>query len=150
MGKKAGALLWNRQALEFVPPPEPPLKPPPGTYPMGTPVQIDTGLAQPNTGFGDYSPGEPGLDAVGNVGSRIQVIPMAKPSQWGGVEHSEPYVDPADGKIYVNFLVPLPPEFAVPVTLNVLFWDPHSIVGPGDADKYGFMHEVPQGPPVED
>ncbi len=121
MGKKAGALLWARKrftvpaATEFVP----------------GEITIDTGLMQPNTGFGDYSPDEPGLDAAGMIGSRIQVVPMVPTSKWSTITHQEPYVDPATGTVKVKFL-----NTGGAVAINALFWDPHSIVGPGAADRY--------------
>ncbi len=130
MGKKAGALLWNRRLLTA------------NDIPPFVVTNIDTGLAQPNQGFGDYSPGEPALDKVGSIGSRIQVIPMAPVAAWASISHGEPYVD-ADGKIIVD----LTNTSQVDVLINVLFWDPHSMVGPGDAAKYGGMPDVPQGPP---
>jgi hypothetical protein len=125
MGKKKGALLWNRQAI---------------TLPPGDTDEHDTGLAQPNTGFGDYSPNEPSLEPslgpAGPIGSRIQVVPLAPLGPWATVVgHSEPYVND-DGKIVVDFHN----SYQTEVSINVLFWDPHSMIGPGDADRYGGAH----------
>ncbi len=137
MGKKAGALLWNRKRIALDP---------------GVPssLWVNTGLMQPNTGFADYSPDEPVLGpamtpthavppappfdpAPFGVGeeSRIQVVPLAPLPDWDLIlAHSEPFVDAETGEVWVYF------ETQAPVELNVLFWDPHSIVGPGDADFY--------------
>lgn len=109
MSKKAGNLLWSRQHL---------------TLAQGT-TEIDTGLTQVQRGFGNMSPNEP------NLASRVQVIMLAPTAGWGGVSHGEPFVDPATGTVKVAFTA------SNPVTLNVLFWDPHSVAGPGDADPYG-------------
>lgn len=118
MGRKVDTLLWNRRRI-FVNP---------GVF--STP--IDTGLVQPNTGFANYSPNEPALVSAAKIGSRVQVIPMAPTSDWFTVLHGEPYIGP-NGNVWVNFFAP---DLEGPLPLNVLFWDPHSIVGPGDADDY--------------
>jgi hypothetical protein len=94
-------------------------------------VDIDTGLQQPNQSFPDYSPNEPGL------AQRIQVIPLSPIAAWSGVTHGEPYLDPATGTIHVQF------SAGSNGTINVLFWDMHAILGPGDADTYN-----PPPPPV--
>jgi hypothetical protein len=125
MGRKAGSLLWNRKRVQL-------------GGGQGD-VVVDTGLIQPNTGFGDYSPGEPpmgGTPDPDGVGSRIQVIPMAPLDAWAGVTHEEPIIGP-DGTITVKFSA----EEGSPL-INVLFWDPHSMVGPGEADPY--TEELPQ------
>jgi hypothetical protein len=109
MSKKAGALLWNRRRLDF----------------EGGPVDIDTGLTQVNKSFGGMSLNEPGL------ASRTQVVPLSPIAGWAGVTHGEPFFDPATGTVHVTITTP------GVTTLNVLFWDPHSILGPGDADPYG-------------
>jgi hypothetical protein len=117
MAEKAGALLWNRVYKQLA---------------EGTQT-VNTGLKQPNTGFGDYSPGEPplaGSPDPGGVGSRIQVIPMSPLTAWAGVRHGEPQVN-EDGEVEVTFEIPDGGRL-----LNVLFWDPHSMIGPGAADPY--------------
>lgn len=122
MSRKAGALLWNRVRVEF----------PPN---VGS-IDVDTGLTQPNKSFGDYSPNEPPLSS-GLQPSRVQVIPLAPTGNWSGISHSEPVLDPVTGTIHVTFSVGFIPEppFQLP-PLNVLFWDPHAIVGPGQAAFY--------------
>ncbi len=125
MGTKAGALLWNRQHL---------------TLPVGL-TAIDTGLAQVDKAFGSMSPNEPPLGVTsappgppdGTLpASRIMVIPQAPTASWTNITHGEPYLNPATGTIFVTF------NFAGQglATINVLFWNPHSLVGPGDADTY--------------
>lgn len=125
MGTKAGALLWNRRRI---------------TIGAGA-TSIDTGLQQPNKSFGDYSPGEPTLGvesappgpADGTLpASRVQVIPEAPLNPWQGVTHGEPFVNPATGTVWVTFNN----SSENTISLNVLFWDPHSMVGPGAAVPY--------------
>jgi len=125
MGLKAGALLWNRQRI---------------TLTAGT-NNIDTGLTQVGRGFENMSKGEPPLGTSsappGPVpgtlpASRIQVIPMAPTAAWALVTHGEPFVNPATNTIWVSFSN----GNETPVEINVLLWDPHSIVGPGEADTY--------------
>lgn len=111
MGLKAGTLLWNRMRINL----------PPG------PTDIDTGLAQVNKSFADMSPGEPGFDDP----SRIQVVPLAMIGNWASITHGEPYFDPATQSIHVAFN-----NAGLAVTINALFWNPHSLVGPGEADAY--------------
>ena len=119
MSRKAGTLLWRRKKVEF----------PPST---GT-IDVDTGLTQVDRSFGDMSPGEPGFGAP----SRVQVVPLAPTANWGSISHGEPFLDPATNTIHVVFSVGFTPEPPFQLQpLNVLFWDPHSIVGPGDAEAY--------------
>jgi hypothetical protein len=95
---------------------------------------VDTGITQVNKSFAGMSPDEPGFGSP----SRVQVIPLAPTSSWANIGHSEPTLNPATGTIEVAFfatgLIPEPPYQLPP--LNVLIWDPHSIVGPGEADPY--------------
>jgi hypothetical protein len=111
MGLKAGTLLWNRQRIDL---------------PAGGPTAIDTGLIQVNQSFAGMSPDEPGLT------QRVQVIPMAPTNKWSTVTHSEPYIGP-NGKVWVDFTNFNEGSIS---DLNVLFWDPHSMVGPGQAETY--------------
>jgi hypothetical protein len=125
MGTKAGTLLWNRQRL---------------TLAAGL-TSIDTGLAQVDKAFGSMSLNEPPLgvtiappgppDGTGPA-SRVMVIPQAPIGTWTDITHGEPYVNPATNTIWVTFSN----AGKTPATINVLFWDPHSLVGPGDADTY--------------
>jgi hypothetical protein len=124
MGKKAGALLWNRMRL---------------TLANGL-TDVDTGLTQLNKSFDSESVGEPPLGvndtaapAPGTLpASRIQVVPMAPTALWVDISHSEPYFNTTTGTIHVEFSN----SGKTPAGINVLFWDPHSMIGPGDADPY--------------
>lgn len=126
MSEKAGALLWNRMRLTVA------------TTPGG--VDVDTGITQPNRSFADYSPGEPPLGTSGTAApingtlpaSRLQVVPLAPTANWAGITHSEPYFNTTTGTMHVVFTNSTEGS----VEINVLFWDPHSLVGPGDADTY--------------
>jgi hypothetical protein len=124
MSTKAGALLWNRQRITL----------PPGL------TTVDTGLTQVNKSFAGMSPNEPplGVEAAppgppdgALPASRVQVIPMAPMSAWALIGHGEPFVDPATGTVKVTFN-----NGGAPVEVNICFWDPHSMVGPGQADAY--------------
>lgn len=109
MSKIAGQLLWNRVRIP--------------TLLAGTQTRIPTGLCQKSLAFGT----DPGLLA------RIMVIPMADMDKWSDVLHSEPYVH-TDGTLCVDFV-----SADGVIDLNVLFWDPHSYVGPGLAADYGMI-----------
>lgn len=109
MSKKAGNLLWNRRRVTV----------------LDGVIDIDTGLTQVQRGFGNMSPNEP------NLASRVMVIPLPPLADWAGVTHTEPFLDPVTNTVKVTFNAGLTHD------INVLFWDPHSVLGPGDADPYG-------------
>ena len=113
MSEKAGALLWNRRRVA-----------------IGSSTTVNTGLTQVNKAFGNSSINEPVL-GDGVVPSRVQVIPMAPLDAWTGVTHEEPFLD-TDGLVKVVFHVANEGS----ATINVLFWDPHTSIGPGQADTY--------------
>jgi len=119
MGLKAGALLWNRMRVNI-----------PGAANGGGPgiLDVDTGITQVTKSFADMSKDEPDFGDP----SRIQVMPMMPISAWDVITHGEPYFDPATGTIHVEFLNA---SFGTSI-INVLFWNPHSLVGPGEADPY--------------
>ena len=122
MSNQAGALLWNRKTVAF--------------GPSQASVDVDTGLTQVNRGFGE----DPPLGGSGLIASRVQVIPLAPTAGWADVAHGEPFLDPATNTIHVVFVhggvLPEPPlPFQFP-SFNVLFWDPHTSIGPGKADTY--------------
>jgi hypothetical protein len=108
----AGNLLLNRRRL---------------TLPFGA-TDIDTGLQQDLRAF---PVGEPTDDPGVNEASRIMVCPMAPVIPWFGITHGEPYLDPTTKTVHVAFFNP-----GAPATINVLFWNPHSIICPLDADPY--------------
>jgi hypothetical protein len=58
--------------------------------------------------------------------------------EWGPITHEEPYVDPLTKTIKVKFINADDKEDH---TINAFFWDPHSIVGPGDAFPYQGVEE---------
>lgn len=126
MSTNAGTLLWRRMRIPTLPP--------------GS-TDIDTGLKQVNKSFGSSSVNEPPLGVSGLAAppdgtppaSRIQVIPLAPTGLWASISHSEPYFNPTTGTVHVTFNNSN--EGAIP-DLNVLFWDPHTAVGPGQADTY--------------
>jgi hypothetical protein len=128
MGRKAGALLWNRQHV---------------TLTVGA-NNIDTGLTQLGKSFEADSPGEPILGISGVApppagtlpASRVQVIPMAPLAAWDLITISEPYFDTTTGTVHVVITL----GGQTPETVNVLFWDPHTVVGPGDADAYNTIN----------
>jgi len=126
MSTKAGNLLWNRVRVTI-----------PGD---AAPTEVDTGLIQLGKSFDASSVDEPPLGESGTVApapgtlpaSRIQVIPLAPTSAWANITHSEPFLDTATGTIHVTFSNSA--EGAAEI--NVLFWNPHSAIGPGEADTY--------------
>ena len=118
MSEKAGALLWSRKRFTI----------PGGTTGFaGGPNDIDTGITQLQKGFENDSLGEPTFGSP----SRIQVVPLAPLGPWALLTHDEPIFDPTTGTIHVIFS-----NGGAPATVNCLFWDPHSLIGPGEADTY--------------
>jgi hypothetical protein len=110
----AGNLLLNRMHLFLAP---------------GVNI-IHTGLQQDLRAF---PVGEPTDDPAPNHASRIMVFPLSPIVAWAGVTHGEPYMDPTSKTIRVAITNPTQGT----VEVNVLFWDPHSIVCPLDAMTYG-------------
>lgn len=127
MSTKAGTLLWRRMKV---------------TVPSSGVIDVNTGLIQQTKNFPDQSPNEPPLGRTALVSpppgatpaSRIHVIPLAPITQWLGVFHAEPYVSTVTNTIHLAFSdVAAQPQVH---NINVMFWDPHSVVGPGHADTY--------------
>ncbi len=125
MSQKAGALLWNRMQI---------------TVPTAGGHVFDTGLTQLNRGFANSSVNEPPLGVISASpgpadntlpASRVMVIPQPPYVRWANITHGEPYVDATTGRVNVTFA-----NSDSQVVLNVLFWDPHTAVGPGRADTY--------------
>lgn len=126
MSKVAGQLLWSRRQITLV-------------SGSGAPNIIDTGICQKSLAFGTdpvLNGVEPSMGDQDGTPSRVQVIPLAPltggmtPGRWDNVSHSEPYV--LNGTVHVHFTV----SSELGTTINVLFWDPHSILGPGEAETY--------------
>jgi hypothetical protein len=140
MTKRGNQLLWNRMRLTL----------PHTTIGDGGniphPVDVDTGLCQPTLAFEHGEPildGEdPSLPFVG-VPSRVQVLPMLPWSAFDDVTHAEPYFDDATGTVHV---VMLNSNLFADVEVNVLFWDPHLYISPGDADCYSMYGGRPFPP----
>jgi hypothetical protein len=119
---KSGTLLWNRQHLSFTS--------------LET-RDIDTGLTQSNLALANDPPlGIPGpaAPAPGETpASRVHVIPMAPIGAWSNITHGEPYYNTTTGTVHVVFTNGLESNVT---DLNVLFWDPHTSISPGDAATY--------------
>lgn len=121
MSRKAGQLLWNR--VHF-------------SVPHDSGVIVSTGLRQVNNNYEAQSINEPPMGGIepgptAGLASRVQVIPMMPLENWIYIAHEEPYID-ANGYVFVLFTN----SSGQTVTLNALFWAPHTVVGPGDADTY--------------
>jgi hypothetical protein len=116
MSTKNGQLLVSRQQITII---------------GEAPQVIDTGLRQVNQAFGASSVNEPGLAA------RTMVIPLIGSNDaagdWRDVRvNAEPFIGP-DGTVLVELRYV---GEARDVTVNVLFWAPHTSIGPVDAEPY--------------
>lgn len=133
MSEKNGTLLWNRMRI--------------GPIDSGATLTVDTGITQLGKGFPLQSPGEPSMGTAGvapppagtTPASRLHVIPLMPTSAWSGITMSEPFLNTTTGTMQVAFTNNSETEVT---TLNVLFWNPHSIVGPGDADTYNAVEII--------
>jgi len=114
MSAKNGQLLISRQQITLV---------------AGANV-IDTGLRQVNQAFGASSVGEPDL------AERTMVIPLPGSStatgNWSLVRVANPTIGP-NGTVLVTLTWLGEAGSAI---YNVLFWAPHTLVGPVDAEPY--------------
>jgi hypothetical protein len=114
MSAKNGQLLVSRQQITLV----------------AGPQTIDTGLRQVNQSFGASSESEPGL------AERTMIIPLAASSSatgdWSLVRVADPTIGP-DGAVRVQMTWL---GEASSATYNVLFWAPHTSIGPVDAEPY--------------
>jgi len=124
MSRKAGALLWSRQRIT-----------------LGAGINdIDTGLMQVSKSFAGQSPNEPSLGVTAAIAppngtlpaSRVHVIPLAPLARWTDITQGEPYFDSTTQTVHVQLTNNGKPG----TEINVLFWNPHAIVGPGQADTY--------------
>ncbi len=119
---KAGNLLWHRMRVTIT-----------GTQDVDTlvtqNVKIFDAPNEPSMGVVEAGATPP---AAGTPpASRIEVIPMAPLAAWANITHSEPYFDATTGTMHVTFV-----NGGAPAEINVLIWDPHSLIGPGQADTY--------------
>jgi hypothetical protein len=127
MSNNAGTLLWNRRHITLV-------------QGGGAANLIDTLLVQPQQAFGASSVNEPplGVSAAApppdgtTPASRVQVIPLSPLSAWSSITHGEPYFDTTSGTVKVQFHN----NGETVIAINVLFWDPHTVAGPGQAQTY--------------
>lgn len=110
MSKIAGQLLWNRVHIA-VPAMEDQT---PGV------LTVNTEIAQVNKAFGT----DPGMAL------RIQIIPLAPTYPWTYLTHTDPVL--VNGQYQVTFTN----TNVQPAIVNVLFWDPHSHIGPGTSVPY--------------
>lgn len=134
MSANAGQLLFSRQQI---------------TIPVDAPVVIDTGLCQVNRAFGASSDGEPGLGITSSVpvpdgalpASRVMVLPLVNAlgtnAEWDDILIGEPFFNSATGTVCVPFAHG--PVGRTPYVANVLFWDPHTAIGPVEADTYSTL-----------
>lgn len=125
MSAISGALLWNRVRFGTVAHP---------ALPVGD-TDVDTGLCQVIKGLvdpplgivGTGSPADGALPA-----SRVQVLPQSPLSSWVDVTHGEPYFNSVTNTVHVRFTF----NGKGTTSPNVLFLDPHTLIGPGQADTY--------------
>jgi hypothetical protein len=82
-------------------------------------TDVDTGLVQPD------------LAVNPNLATRVMVLPMAPTDNWGSITHANPTFSATTNTVHVSFT-----NGSGATTINVLFWDPHTSVGPVDADSY--------------
>lgn len=104
--KTAGQLLWNRVRTD--------------TIPSKGSLKVYTGLCQKSLAFGTQP----------DLASRTMIIPMVPLANWADITHGEPSME--NGEVVVTFYNP----GLVSRVVNVLFWAPHTYVGPGEADVY--------------
>lgn len=121
MSTKAGQLLWNRMHVVL----------------EGGATTVDTGLRQVSLAFENSSINEPplfgrqpGPGDPNGLASRVQVMPMSPLPNWTNIIHAEPHLG-SNGTVEVAFL-----NGGTTTEINVLFWAPHTDIGPGDADTY--------------
>ncbi|MGH7177179.1 MAG: hypothetical protein ACREJC_07360 [Tepidisphaeraceae bacterium] len=123
MSANAGNLLWNRRRINLL---------------LGA-NDIDTGIKATNQNWDANSVDEPPLGVIAAIApgdgtppaSRVQVIPMAPMTGWVGVTVGEPWLSTVTGTVHVTLTAAAPLN-----NVNVLFWCPATIAGPGLAATY--------------
>jgi hypothetical protein len=150
MSTNAGQLLWRRMRLKIEP---------------FTTLLIDTGIQQVNKSFDSSSIDEPimgvtpvpldipefiddsGVLAIialpvppGSLPpSRLMVVPLPPIAPWVQITiPTEPFFNPNTNTINIV----LANGGLLDVQLNFLVWNPHTIVGPGQADVYADMPDI--------
>lgn len=125
MALQAGQLLIRRMQLALAP---------------GA-TDVDTGLVQANLGV-NPDPPVGGVDGV--TASRVMVDVLPPWPAWANLTVSEPVLDPVTKTVHVIFT-----NAGGTAHINVLFWDPHTLMGPVDADVYTIPSTCVGGePPV--
>lgn len=119
MSLKNGQLLWNRRHVLIQP----------GANLINTFLtQQNLGLEDPPIGIQQATP-----PADGSLpASRVQVIPLPPLVFWSDITIGEPYYDTDTGTVQVEIRNGTKGSF----TINVLFLDPGTVIGPGQADPY--------------
>jgi hypothetical protein len=103
-------------------------------------TDVDTGVTQANLGVQP----DPPVGGSSTVPSRIMVKVLPPIDNWSGITISEPVLDPGTNTVHVTFTNP-----GAAAVVNVLIWDPHTLMGPVDADLYAVPPPPPSGaPPV--
>jgi hypothetical protein len=119
MSTKQGNLLWRRMRLHIT---------------QGGDFTVDTGIRQASQNF---EAGDPVLNGTLLIPSRLMVIPLVPLDLWADIIFDEPAIDPVTHTVHVTFHVN--GVVREPFDINVLFWDPHSKVGPGQAQTYNAL-----------
>jgi hypothetical protein len=127
MSINQGQLLWNRKHIVLA-------------AGGGAANLIDTLLQEPQQAFQNSSVNEPPLGVMAAAppadgtppASRIMVIPLSPLPAWTTVTHGEPYFDTTSNTVKVQFTN----SGETGITINVLFWDPSTMIGPGLAQTY--------------
>lgn len=116
MSKRSGTLLWRRMQFGSL-------------FLDGLEHDIDTGLTQVGQALG---PDEPPID--GNIGpSRIMVLVLQQFIPTANIQlKRQPFIDPVTNTVHVLLQNTGDPTQGV----SILFWDPHTLIGPGQADPY--------------
>jgi len=112
MALQSGHLLINRRRITIL---------------GNTAVDVDTGLTQ--TGRG--------LDPDPDLAARVMVIPLSPIAAWfvagvGFLQVSDPFFDTTTQTVHVTITSTFPEN----TEINVLFWDPHTVLAPVSAEGY--------------
>lgn len=89
-------------------------------------LTLPGGVTDVDTGITEVS-----LAVTPSLASRVMVLPMAPTANWEFVTHANPTYSSTTRTVHVAFT-----NSSGATTVNVLFWDPHTTVGPVDTDSY--------------